>query len=64
MAKNSRPTQEKKRRERARQEQKAEKDRDRQVRKEHKKVRDANLAPGEDPDLVGIYHGPQPIVED
>ena len=64
MASNNRATQEKRRRERSRQETTVAKAADRMVRKEQKKVRDENLKPGEDPDLVGIYPGPQPIIED
>ncbi len=63
MANNARATQEKRRRERNKQDAKAEKERDRAVRKEQKKLRDENLVEGEDPDLVGIVPGPQPIVE-
>lgn len=64
MASNQRATQEKRRRERSKQENKVEKGEDRLKRKEARKVRNENLKPGEDPDLVGIYPGPQPIVED
>jgi hypothetical protein len=58
MASTTRATQEKKRRERSKQENKAEKGREREVRKELKKIRDESLKPGEDPDLVGIFPGP------
>ena len=64
MANTSGPTQEKRRRERARQEMKAEKDRDRAIRKEQKKLRDESLLPGEDPDLAGIIAGPQERIEE
>jgi hypothetical protein len=64
MAGQARATQEKRRRERSKQETRAEKERDREVRKEQKRIRDENLADGVDPDLVGIYPGPQPIIED
>ena len=64
MASTSRATQEKKRRERDKQDRRAEKDRDRLERKEIKKTRDENLLPGQDPDLIGIYPGPQAPMED
>ncbi len=64
MAGNQRATQEKRRRERAKQETHAEKAQARLSRKEQKKVRDENLKPGEDPDLVGIFHGPQPVQDE
>jgi len=60
MASNQRATQEKRRRERSRQETHAAKVQDRLVRKEQKKLRDENKVEGEDPDLQGIYPGPQP----
>jgi len=64
MASNQRATMGKRNRERAKAEAKAEKEQSRLVRKEQKKTRMENLKPGEDPDLVGIYPGPQPIIED
>ena len=64
MASNQRATQEKRRRERSKQENKVEKSEDRLKRKELKKERMDNLKPGEDPDLIGIYPGPQPIPEE
>ncbi len=64
MASNQRATQEKRRRERSKQDAKAEKAQTRIERKEQKKVRDENLKPGEDPDLVGIYPGPQPVLDE
>ena len=60
MASNQRATQEKRRRERAKQENRAVKTQERLIRKEQKKLRDESLKPGEDPDLVGIFPGPQP----
>ena len=64
MASNQRATQGKRIRERAKAEAQAEKEQSRQQRKEQKKVRNENLKPGEDPDLVGIYHGPQPVQDE
>ena len=64
MASNNRATQEKRRRERSKQDNHAAKVQDRLVRKEQKKTRDENLKPGEDPDLIGIYAGPQPILDE
>ncbi len=64
MATNQRATQEKRRRERSRQETSQAKAQDRLVRKEQKKIRDENKVAGEDPDLIGIYPGPQPIPEE
>lgn len=58
MASNQRATQEKRRRERAKQEGRAEKAQDRVARKEQKKIREEGLKPGEDPDLIGIFPGP------
>ena len=64
MASNTRATQEKRRRERSKKDNHAAKVEDRAVRKEQKKMRMENLKPGEDPDLIGIYAGPQPIVDE
>ena len=64
MASNQRATMGKRNRERAKAEAKSETEQSRLVRKEQKKTRMENLKPGEDPDLVGIYPGPQPIIED
>lgn len=63
MASNQRATQEKRRRERAKQEAHLEKAQARLVRKERKRLRDESLRPGEDPDLIGIFPGPQPNPE-
>ena len=63
MAKGAGATQEKRRRERQRKEAKEIKNSERAVRKEEKKNR-GELADGEDPDLIGIVAGPQPILED
>ena len=56
----SRPTQNKRARERARQE----KQKDKQARRQEAKFRKANdgstAAAGEDPDIAGIVPGPQP----
>ena len=64
MAKPSRATQEKRRRERSKKEKQDEKVRDRADRIEQKKLRGESLADGVDPDLIGIYPGPQPIPDE
>jgi hypothetical protein len=66
MSRGAGATQEKRRRERAKAEKKEEKARDRVVRKEQRKLNaDGSVADdGEDPDLIGIVAGPQPIIED
>ena len=64
MAKPGRATQEKRLRERTQKERQQEKEMQRAIRKEARAVRVEGLAPGEDPDLVGIYPGPQPRIED
>ena len=55
----SRPTQNKRARERARQEKRQMKEARRQENK-HKKTPGGPSAPGEDPDIAGIVPGPQP----
>jgi len=59
MAKNSRPSFQKRAKERARQERRKEKD----ARRLQSKERRANAAPGtgEHPDIAGIIPGPQPL---
>ena len=64
IAKQNKATQAKRNRERSQQERKQEKDERRAQRKELRKERDALLADGIDPDLVGIVAGPQPIAEE
>jgi hypothetical protein len=59
----SRPSAEKRSKERARQQKQKDKAADREARKRDKGARVAG-AEGEDPDLIGIVAGPQPIVED
>ena len=56
----SRPTQNKRMRERARQEKQKQKTARRLEAKGVKGPADASLAPGEDPDIAGIVPGPQP----
>jgi hypothetical protein len=56
------PTQKKRQRELARKEQRADKAARRAERKANKD--DRPVAPGEDPDLVGIVPGPQPREEE
>lgn len=63
MSKPGPATQAKRNRERARTERKQEKFEKRLVRKDLKKDRDRLIADGIDPDLQGIYPGPQPIEE-
>jgi hypothetical protein len=59
MGKNSRPSFQKRAKEKARQERQKEKD----ARRVEAKERKANVAPktGEDPDIAGIVPGPQPL---
>jgi len=59
MAKNSRPSFQKREKEKARQERQKEKD----ARRVETKERKANASPrsGEDPDIAGIVPGPQPL---
>lgn len=64
MAKPGRVTQAKRNRERAKQERQQEKQEQRAIRKEQKKDRAELLASGVDPDLDGIFPGPQPLPED
>jgi hypothetical protein len=59
----SRPSAEKRSKERARQQKQKDKAADREARKRDKGARVVG-AEGEDPDLIGIVAGPQPIVED
>jgi hypothetical protein len=64
MAKPSRATQAKRERERSKQEKQAEKRELRAMRKEADSQRtEEALLSGEDPDLIGIYPGPQPPQE-
>lgn len=62
MAKNSRPSFQKRAKEKARQERQKEKD----ARRLEARERRANAAPktGEDPDIAGIVPGPQPLPPD
>lgn len=55
----SRPTQNKRARERARQE-KAQQKAARRLEAKSRKALEPNAAPGEDPDIAGIVPGPQP----
>jgi hypothetical protein len=60
----SRPSLEKRRREASRKERQADKTERRAERRRAKDERTAAAAPGEDPDLVGIVAGPQPVRDD
>jgi aspartate carbamoyltransferase catalytic subunit len=60
MGKGNRATQEKRNRERAQKERQQEKEEQRVLRKEARADRTAKSEQGIDPDLVGIYPGPQP----
>lgn len=51
----------KRQRERAQKERQQEKEEKRRLRKEQKVARAAGADPGEDPDLIGIVAGPQPV---
>jgi hypothetical protein len=65
MARPSRATQEKRNRERSQKEKQQEKIMERALRKEVRSNREAMGAAGSiDPDLIGIYPGPQPPRED
>ena len=64
MGKPARATQEKRNRERAQKERQQDKLAEKALRKEARDERLANLKDGVDPDLVGIYPGPQPVQED
>ncbi len=64
MGKPSRATQEKRNRERAQKERQKHKEADRIQRKDIRAERTATLESGIDPDLVGIFPGPQPISEE
>lgn len=64
MGKPNRATQEKRNRERAQKERQQEKEEQRVVRKEARSTRSAMWDEGFDPDLVGIFPGPQPVLED
>ncbi len=64
MGKPGRATQEKRGRERAQKERQQEKEGERAVRKGARAERIASLPPGVDPDLIGIFPGPQPKEED
>lgn len=64
MAKPARATQGKRNRERALKERQQEKQEQKIIRKEARAERAANLEQGIDPDLIGIFPGPQPPIED
>jgi hypothetical protein len=59
----TRPSVNKRNREQARRDRQAEKAARRSERATQRKER-GDLAPGEDPDLIGIVPGPQPITDD
>ena len=60
MARQSRPTQQKRAKERARQERQKEKEARRLLNKERRSQSSRPRVPGEDPDIAGIRPGPQP----
>lgn len=64
MARPGRATQEKRNRERSQKERQQIKKEERSIRKEDRKARAEGLAEGVDPDLIGIFPGPQPVQED
>lgn len=64
MAKPNRASQEKRLRERTQKERQQEKSMVRAQRKEARSLRDEAKDSGLDPDLVGIYPGPQPATQD
>lgn len=61
MARPNRATQEKRNRERAQKERQQEKESLRAVRKESRAARSTAIEQGIDPDLAGIFPGPQPL---
>jgi len=63
MGKPNRASQDKRARERAKKERKVEKAEQRNIRKEARNERASSSEQGIDPDLVGIYPGPQPPQE-
>ena len=63
MAKPNKATQAKRNRERSRQEYQQGKSEKRAIRTELKKDRERLVSDGIDPDLVGIFPGPQPLEE-
>ena len=60
----SRPSADKRNKERARQQKQKDKAADREARKREPKGGREGLAEGEDPDLAGIVAGPQPIPDE
>lgn len=60
MARPNRATQEKRNRERSRKERQQEKEEQRNIRKEARADKISGAPDGVDPDLIGIYPGPQP----
>ncbi len=64
MAKSNQATQAKRNRERSKVERQQEKHEKRAQRTDQKKERDLLLQDGVDPDLIGIFAGPQPPQED
>jgi hypothetical protein len=64
MAKPSRATQAKRSRERTQKERQQEKKELRAVRKEARETLMSSIPDGVDPDLIGIFPGPQPVVEE
>jgi hypothetical protein len=63
MGRPNQATQAKRRRELKNQERQADKRAARAVRKEQKKIERENAPSGVDPDLIGIFPGPQPQVD-
>jgi hypothetical protein len=64
MGKPNRATQEKRNRERAQKERQQAKEEQRILRKDSRADRAASIEQGIDPDLIGIFPGPQPRVDD
>ncbi|MEK6580287.1 MAG: hypothetical protein AABZ55_13765 [Bdellovibrionota bacterium] len=64
MGRPTRATQEKRNRERSQKERQQIKEEKRAFRKETRGDRETSLQQGIDPDLVGIYPGPQPRLDD
>ena len=64
MGKPNRATQEKRNRERSQKERQQQKEEQRVLRKEERAIRIESGPHGIDPDLIGIFPGPQPRPED
>ena len=64
MGQPNRATHEKRRRERAQKDRQVQKEESRLTRKDTRAERAASVEAGVDPDLIGIFPGPQPVLEE